>query len=137
MVLLEHTQVPFVLTFAEPLLRSALEESGADVNHVIESMLSGASKCWIIGDINGLKGVVVGLIHVDGISGLKDFMIYALALVGQTTILDWNTGFEILSRYAKSQGCDRLTFFTGEETIAKLAEQYGAKMLAFCYLELA
>ena len=82
-----------------------------------QALLSDLMQAWIFTDGDVLKCVCVTMISGDQFSMDKDLLIYGLYGLGD---MDQNTveyGMDVLGRYAKALGCQRLSLYTEHDNM--------------------
>lgn len=96
------------------------------MNNVLASLLTGSMDCWIGSEGNKIVGMMITAISEDECSGTRDLMIYAMYGYDRLPGELWVKGYSLLSRYAKSRNCGRITAYTNVPSIAKIARTFGA-----------
>lgn len=104
-----------------------LKGEGDRTNKILESMLVGNAQCWVSvnRDSKKMDGVITTAVVEDMLSGAKSLMLYTIYVDGVSMASSWKEGFETLSKFAKSQGCNRLVGFTKERRILERAKLFG------------
>ena len=120
-----------------PIIKYAVEMSLPPIagehpdrmNRILASTLSGTTDVWASytrGEENRFEGIVLTRLGYDETSNTKSLLIYCLYGYGEVNRNSWLQAIELLAKYAKSKGCSRVTAYTSEPYIVKLATDLGA-----------
>lgn len=124
-------QVSYRWDVLKPAIEAALPPIVGDaserMNEVLLSILNGEKQCWLSyhqGDKVVPNGVVVTTI-LDNEGGAKDLLIYAAYAFKKLDEEVWTEGFEGLKKFAKSNGCNRITAYSSVDRIMEMAVMVG------------
>ena len=105
--------------------------SGNDerMNRALSSLLSGKSLCWVSHTNNEsgkfLEAVFVTQIVVDSISSVKNLLLYSVYGFSKVDENSWAKGLELLTKYAKTKGCESIVAYTQNDKIKEIASKFG------------
>jgi len=93
---------------------------------LFEELLFGVAQCWISYDKEQFEGVVITKIQEDTATGAKACVLisgYApdSILNGSASVF---AGWEAVSKFALSQGCDRISMFTNNPEVEKYLHMF-------------
>ena len=105
------------------------------MNRILSSLLSGKTGCWASYERkeegSNLNGIILTKIIFDDASYTKNLLLYSVYAYTKVKEVFWMEGFAFMSKYAKSQGCDRLIAYTDVPYLIEMAKQYNADMQTF------
>ena len=86
-----------------------------------EELLFGISQCWISTEAGKFEVIIITRIdpQLDTAKGGKTCTLLAGYAPGGTSSASFYSGWEIVSEFAKSQGCDRIDLYTTNPEIEK------------------
>uniref|UniRef100_A0A6M3INQ7 Uncharacterized protein n=1 Tax=viral metagenome TaxID=1070528 RepID=A0A6M3INQ7_9ZZZZ len=94
-------------------------------NNVLEDAIIGRKKIWISYDQKDeFDGLVGTEIYLDRINNLKTMEIFAL-WAKDSNEDSWESGWEILGRYAMKEECKRIVAYTKHSRILDFIEYHG------------
>lgn len=104
-----------------------MKGEGERMNKILESLLIENAQCWASVDreTKEMDGLVTTAVMEDTLSGAKSLMLYTIYGYRPTIARSWKEGFETLSKFAKSQGCNRIIGFSNEKALMKRAKVLG------------
>lgn len=104
-----------------------MKGEGARMNKILESLLIENAQCWVSVDRESkqMDGLVTTAVIEDTLSGAKSLMIYTAYGYSPTLAVSWKEALHTISKFAKSQGCNRLLGFSNEKAILKRAKALG------------
>lgn len=90
-----------------------------------KALIEDLMQCWVLKQDHEAVTVVITMISGDIMAMEKDLMIYAMYNIGENgaSMEALAHGWQVLLRYASGVGCNRLTFYTDQDEIVKLAER--------------
>lgn len=97
--------------------------------NVLKQLLSGRMQLWIAH--RGKKwppeslGIVTTMMIVDDATGGKTLRIQNMFGWQVVQMEEWEDGFNLLAKYAISEGCTGIGFFTANDSVRKLAQRMG------------
>ena len=89
-----------------------------------ESLLFGRSQCWISTEKNKFEAVILTNISKDLAKGGKTCTLLAGYAPGGISSASFYAGWEAVSKFAKSQGCDRIDLYTNNPEIEKYMHMF-------------
>ena len=117
----------------EASLPPVVGESEDKMNNILSAILIGGMDCWLSyrknEKGNEVNGLLVTTIVVDNPSGTRSLLLYVLFSPEGVELGDdgWAEGFEALSKYGKSVGCNRITGYTDVDHVVEMAERLGGE----------
>jgi hypothetical protein len=120
-----------VIKFAvEQSLPPVVGESPDKINRILSSMLCGELEVWAAYDQESKKfeAVLVTKLSEDRPSNTKSILLYCLygySFIGEER---WKEGYETISKYAKSQGCSRISAYTNVSRLIEIAKAVGGEV---------
>jgi len=95
------------------------------MNNILASLLAGSMECWLGSEGDQIAGMMVTAVAEDVCSGTRDLMIYALYGYDKLPGELWVEGYSLVSRYAKSKNCGRITAYTNVPSLVEVAKKFG------------
>jgi hypothetical protein len=96
------------------------------MNNILASLLAGSMDCWIGSEGDKIVGMMITAVSEDVCSGTRDLIIYALYGYNRLPGELWVKGYSLLSRYAKSKNCGRITAYTNVSSLIEISKRFGA-----------
>jgi len=120
-----------IIKFAvEQSLPPVAGEHPDKMNRILASALSGKAEVWASytrgSESTKLEGIAVTRILYDDVSGTRSLLIYCI--YGYTAISknSWLHALEVMAKYAKSRGCQKMTAYTELPYLVSIARHLGA-----------
>ena len=118
------------------VLRSSMEsgliavyQHSTMIDSVMDSFTTGQSQAWMLFDMSGDAPQPCGLVWTriinDKMFEKKSLMIEILYGTLPAQAAAWAPALEAVEAFAKEQGCDRVTAFSDNEHVMRLAAKYG------------
>lgn len=107
-----------------PLVRA----DGESMLRVQESLLLGRLECWIASETHDLTktlGVATTSFVTDEISQTKNLLIYTATTIASHNQEMWRRCYEIISRYARANGCANIIAYSELPEVIGLVERLG------------
>jgi len=102
------------------------------MNNLLMSLLDGSSQCWVSyqenDEVKSVDAILVTTFIEDFLSRTKTLQIYSL--YGTKPIEDesWVVGLQTLKRYAKANGCIKVTAYSNVERIEEIVNILGGNV---------
>lgn len=127
----EHWEVikEALLASAPPIM------DGADdfVLYVLKQLISSKMQVWVmLNDNRTLIGIVITTVTRDDCSGTKSLLIYCVYGFRPVSSKAWEFGLNKLILFAKSNNCQKLSFYTQSDEILAVINRLG-KFDTFTY----
>lgn len=97
------------------------------LNKILDQLLCSIMDCWLVvenEESTDILGVIITVVISDITSGGNSLLIHSLFTSTKTNSKLWIDGFKTLSKYAVSRGCDRITGYTINEDIIRIAKKF-------------
>ena len=117
----------------EASLPPVVGESDDKMNNILSTILVGGMDCWLsyrkLKEGFEVTGLLVTTVVVDNCSGTRSLLLYVLFSPEGVELGNdgWAEGFEALSKYGKSVGCNRITGYTDVDYVIEMAETLGGE----------
>jgi hypothetical protein len=100
------------------------------LNNVYQAIKVGRMECWGGVRVQDNKGKVVCVFMTtfshDTMVGVKSLFIYSITGFSHITDKMWAIGYKRMKTYAKSKGCEKITFISRDRRILDVANKLGA-----------
>lgn len=113
-------------------LPPTVDMSSEVMNNLLMSLLDGSSQCWVSyqenDEVKSVDAILVTTFIEDFLSRTKTLQIYSL--YGTKPIEDesWVVGLQTLKRYAKANGCIKVTAYSNVERIEEIVNILGGNV---------
>ena len=98
--------------------------SSERMNDILESLLIGRMTAWISYDENNkFDGLLIVSIF-DDVEGVKTMLVHSL-WGDKISRASWDSGWDIIKRYAISRGCKKVVGYTKMDSIKKILTSMG------------
>jgi len=98
------------------------------LNGILTSLLNGTMICWIsyriVEERKKSNAFLITSINHDHITGVKSLVLYCLYVMGRADMTAWKEGFEAIKRFGASKGCTRLTAYTTNDFLVRMANEF-------------
>ena len=116
--------------YIEGALPPVVGDNQDRMKNILVSVLSGTMDCWASFSRDkstgiSVNGVVVTTIIHEENSGTKDLMIYAVYGIESMLRGTWEEGYAALAKWAKVNGCSRITGYTNVDSIIRTVRRFG------------
>lgn len=126
------THWPFVDRALKEAIPPITYSSPETHQNILASLLRGGMHCWAIFvmDKEGapvMLGYMITTVGEDGCSKVRNLIIYLLYMFKDVPAEVWKDGFETLRKFAKEEGCHRITAYSDNAQAIYMAKQLGAR----------
>ena len=101
------------------------------LNNLLASVLKKNYDCWILkgdrGDKNKLIAGALTTVLIDHLTGSRPLLIYSLYAKTMLSDKEWKEAFELLSKVAAKNKCQRITAYSMNPSILSIVESLGGK----------
>lgn len=121
---------------AENSLPPIVWEDSDTMNNILQSLLDDRMQCWVsYKKDETIDGVIITTVSDDIASKSKNLLIYCLYAFKETDKDTWIEGWQTLSKYGKSIGCQRMIAYTDEPKMVNITWKLGGEArYTFCTL---
>ena len=106
-----------------------------NMNRILAALLSNKMSCWIsytkTEEMSKFDAVILTKFIFDDATYTKNLLLYSVYGYAKLESRHWMEGFAFMSKYALSQGCDKLIAYTKVPYLVEMAKQYDADMQTF------
>lgn len=122
---------PIIKYAVEQSLPPTVGEHPDKMNRILSAMLCDKLTVWasyryLEDNTTKFDGLAVTQILYDEASNTKSLLFYSMFAYEKTESFTWTEGFETLSKYALSQGCNKFIAYSSVPYIIEMAEKFGA-----------
>lgn len=120
---------PFVKEAIAKTLRHLNGDLQNGLVNVAYAILNNEAVLWgfIDDDTKGLKGIILTTFSFDPVMRNRNLLIYSIIALDTIQRDAWFEGIDVLKRFAVSEGCTGLNFYTNDPLIMKLGQKLGGK----------
>ena len=111
------------IKMALPPMALATDEA---MSNILAGLLNSSIQAWAALDGSNTVAVAVTVIQESVGDKTKNLLIYALAGYGNISQETWSEGFQVLKKFAASQGCHKMVAFTCVPRVLEIARGLGA-----------
>jgi hypothetical protein len=97
------------------------------MKNILESLLKDRAICWVDGNPDKPRTVIVTSITEEEISGTKNLLIYCAHGFGKASSAEYLDMVQTLGDYARGMECDNIISYVWNDKIIRLLEKYGAE----------
>ena len=113
----------------EQALPPVVGEGSDKMINILSTLMTGEMQCWVVfrreeGQVKVI-GFVLTTVSSDYCSKTRNLLLYTICTFEKTHGQDWLEGLDALKKFAKKMNCSRITAFTKQENLMKLAEGVG------------
>lgn len=97
--------------------------------HVQEQLLVGSMQCWAAVDSPNspvIYGIATTKVVYDECTGDKNLLLFSVTTILEHPQTLWRDAYLALSKFAKSQGCNKLIAYSNNDIMIKIAQGLGA-----------
>jgi hypothetical protein len=113
-------------------LPPGMSASPERMNDLLTSLLSGIAILWAghsydkKEDKSTVHTIIMTTVIVDPISDMKSLYIYAAVALHVMEMQEYVDMYNLINRYAKASGCERIITYTSNERLAEVLKKYDA-----------
>ena len=125
LVRLLTNQIPTYRKIIDQTIERAIPEYQESLRtKLYEELLFGTAQCWISTDAGKFEAIIITKIDLDVAKGGKTCTLLAGYAPNGTSSASFYAGWEAVSIFAKSQGCDRIDLYTNNTEIEKYMSMF-------------
>lgn len=102
------------------------------LNNVLMSLLNGTAQCWVsyqeVEGKNSVDAILVTRVMDDSLTETRTLQIYTLYGTRPIEDKSWMAGLGTLKKFAKANGCIKVTAYSNVERIEEIVELLGGEV---------
>jgi hypothetical protein len=118
-----------------PIIKSAIKNSAlptvdtgeAKMRNVLKALLVGQAVCWVDGDPERPRTIIITSLSEESISETKNLLIYCAHAFARATSEDYLNMVYKIGEYARGMECDNVIAYVWNPKMLQLLKKYGAE----------
>lgn len=112
-------------------IKQSIQETMPDAfsfkeDYLLAALIGGFARCWVMMDENNhIKAFGITVLTQNLMTDTKDLLIYHLYGLEAQSMVVWRDARELLMKYAKENGCERIAGYAANERMAKFHKFLG------------